>query len=330
MQTTKDYHHFTLSTGDGACSLELLPHYGGMINRLDLNVGGDKVRNVIAGFHSEQEILNDSSYGGIPLFPVVNRIDGGHYEHLGKKYQLTVNETALNNALHGFIQHIKPEYTELFTEANRASVELRYHYDGHLPGYPFAAEVRNTYTITSAGELELVFYVKNLHTEVIPVGIGWHPYFQLGGQMDALRMQLPSVQRVHVDERMLPTGAESPFADFATLSLIGQTQLDTCFRINLDRLQPEAVATAILWSDADQFGLELWQETGPNGYNYIQVCIPPNRKSIAIEPVSCGLNAFQTKQGLTMLEPQQELSAKSGVRLIKQIQNPRHPDAKST
>jgi aldose 1-epimerase len=312
-----DYPRYTLSTGDGRCQLELLPEHGGIVNRLVLTlVSGEQV-NVIAGFTSLEAIEQDAWFRGVPLYPFANRLQDGRYIWQGESYQLEVNETARNNALHGFLLHINPSIVPLEQSEMRASVRLDYDYPGNIAGYPFPALISMTYSVEADGALELDISVTNKHTHAAPLGTGWHPYFQLGGSVDQLSLQLPSAQRVDVDARLLPTGNLSAYTEFAELKPIGDTQFDTCFHVSDESINASKTQV-IICAASPAMGLELWQETGEGKFNFIQVCIPPDRQSIAIEPVSCGINAFNTKHGLVTLAPGEVWSAKCGVRLIQQ------------
>lgn len=315
-----DYPNFLLTTGDGHCQLELLPEHGGIINRLAFQGDDGQSLNVIAGFSSLAEIESDGMFRGIPLYPFANRLQDGCYQWLGKPYQLDVNEPAHNNTLHGFIQHLTPVITRLAQDSTRASARLDYSYAGDLSGYPFPARISMLFDLNSAGELTLELNIRNDHTDPVPVGAGWHPYYRLGVPVNQLSLQLPTVKRVHVDSRMLPTGDLSDYRDFAELTAIGATEFDTCFQVSGGGINPTETKV-IICTTSPKVGLELWQETGEGKYNFIQVCIPPDRQSIAVEPVSCGINAFNTKHGLVTLAPGEEWSAKCGVRFIKQQHN---------
>lgn len=61
--------------------------------------------------------------------------------------------------------------------------------------------------------------------------------------------------------------------------------------------------------------IEPWQEKGPNKYNYLQLYIPPDRNSIAIEPMTCNIDAFNNHNGLITLQPKESFDAKYGVRV---------------
>lgn len=309
-----DYSSLTLRTASG-CELELLPAAGGISNRLKLWAKGEAYE-VIAGLADRQALMEDVAYRGVPLFPVVNRLDGGRYTHEGELYQLPINEPELHNTLHGFLSELLPEVT-MHECAAFSTCTLSYHYRGQHPGYPFACEVQFSFVLNNDASLELTMSVTNRHHRPIPFGIGWHPYFCLDRRVDDLSLQLPPVQKLQVNERMLPTGARTEFTEFAHPKPLGRTEFDTCFAIQHDKQNTKA--TTILWSDSQNVGLELWQQTGEQGLNFLQVCTAPDRRSIAIEPVSCGINALNTGDGLIVLEPHHQLHNRTGVRMITQL-----------
>lgn len=314
---TKDYPATVLHAGNGESELELLHEHGGRINRLVFSRPGEGNVNVVAGLDSLQAIVNDRAYRGVPLYPLANRLEDGRYQHEGKTYQLEINEPALNNALHGFIQHLPCSIQTRQIDDHSSQATVLFQYQGDRPGYPFPAEIVMDYTLNN-NSLTMEMTVTNKHSTSVPLGTGWHPYFQLGDLMDQCSLQIPPSKRVLINERMLPTGEVTNSTEFAQLRPIADTQLDTCFQLS-DNGTQERTSEVILWSDSSQIGLKLWQESGPGKYNYIQICIAPDRKSIAIEPVSCGINAFNTKQGLTILPPGASWSAKCGVQFITQL-----------
>ena len=59
--------------------------------------------------------------------------------------------------------------------------------------------------------------------------------------------------------------------------------------------------------------LQIWQDAGFNKYNYLVVYIPPDRKSIAIEPISSNINSFNNGEGLIILKPEEEFAASIGI-----------------
>lgn len=309
--SSQDYASLMLQTRAG-CRLELVPEFGGLINSLRFRTSDGPIE-VIAGLASRQAMEEDKGFRGIPLFPVVNRLDGGRFEHMGQCYQLPVNEPERNNTLHGFLHHLQPE-VEFVEEGESSEAVLYYRYEGQFAGYPFPTDVEMRFVLSDDNSLDVSISVFNRHFDAIPVGIGWHPYYTLGRHLQELSLSLPPVQRVLVDNRMLPTGQREEYPNFDRLRPMGETELDTCFALAPDGKAD--IATTLLWSEKDHLGLEIWQQTGDRAYNFMQVFTPPDRRSIAIEPVSCGINALNTGEGLVMLSPRERMTAHMGVRLL--------------
>lgn len=306
----KDYPAVLLRTGNGS-ELELVAEFGGLANRLKLSTLTHTME-VIAGLDDRYAMETDQAYRNIALFPFANRLNGGRYRHLGQSYQLPVNEPERDNCLHGFLHHLRPEI-ETNLDAPSSEALLRYGYEGQVPGYPFPADIEMFFKLSNDGSLNVRMSVANRHSETIPVGVGWHPYFKLGSAINDLQLRLPAVQEVLVDNRMLPTGELRSYEYFETLRPIKNAVLDTCFAITPNH---HKAAATLLWSEREGCGIEIWQQVGDRGLNYIQICTAPDRQSIAIEPVSCGLNAFNTGEGLVLLEPNGWYTTHFGVRLL--------------
>lgn len=320
-----DYHPLVLSTQSQASRLELVPSFGGLCNSLQLTTANGALLNIVAGLRSRAELENNKYFRGVALYPYVNRLDAGRYRFNQRDYQFPINEPAFDNSLHGFLMSITPEIHDLVENEDSAAVTLIYRYDGSNPGYPFSAEIHLNYHLNDSDGLTLTFTVKNLHRDIVPVGIGWHPYFTLGEKVDDLKLKLPRVKRVEVNERLLPTGNVHHFDDFEKLSRIGERNLDDCMQLSESSAD---IVNTVLWSDAKQLGLEVWQDCKTSKqqtpeihgkFPYVQVFIPPDRQSIAIEPVSCSINAFNTGEDLVYLEPNAVLSCQCGVRLLHSL-----------
>ena len=63
----------------------------------------------------------------------------------------------------------------------------------------------------------------------------------------------------------------------------------------------------------------MWQETGTNKYNFLQVYIPPSREMIALEPMTSNIDAFNNKDHLIILEPGKKWSASFGFYLTNSV-----------
>jgi aldose 1-epimerase len=63
---------------------------------------------------------------------------------------------------------------------------------------------------------------------------------------------------------------------------------------------------------ADQ-ELRYWQEVGESGFPYVQLFTPPHRTCLAIEPMTCNIDAFNNGEGLIRVESGERRAAVFGV-----------------
>ena len=237
------------------------------------------------------------------LAPFPNRLKDGRFEMDGRAYQFPLNDEEGGNALHGFVLDKPFEVVGIETLADRAAIALEYRYGGELPWFPFPFAISALYEISDAAGFSIDLRLTNTGPGVMPAGLGWHPYFQLGGGADDWQLRLPPVERVAVDERMIPTGEKMPFSDFEQPKLIGEARLDTCFRL----LNPEAVSDVLL--EGQGIRLRYWQDSR---FPYLQVFIPPSRQTVALEPMTCNVDAFNNGEGLLMLSPGKSMGGRAG------------------
>ncbi len=128
----------------------------------------------------------------------------------------------------------------------------------------------------------------------MPIGIGWHPYFKTGASVEALELRLPQVQELEVDGKLIPTGNTDDITKWMSPKSLSGVEFDTGFKFVTEDRQ-------IILSDPEK-KLEI-KIICFEGYQYVQVFIPPWRTSIAIEPMTCAANAFNNKLGLEVLNP---------------------------
>ena len=299
-------------TNGSACA-EFLPSHGGILNRLRLDTGSG-TQEVIAGLHDIESLMNNREYRGVHLFPFPNRLNRGRYAFAGHQYQFPINEMELDNALHGFLYRKNPDQ---IIQSEQHALQMIFICDGSDDYFPFPCSVIIEYELQSTAAFVARFSVINNGTTDLPFGIGWHPYFTLNQPIDELALHLPPVQRVIVDSRMLPTRQKAAYDDFSVLKKIGHCRLDTCFEIQ-DTGDHETSDTPYtkLWSEDQQIGLEIWQDDGENGCRFLQICTAADRYSLAIEPMSCSIDAFNSGDGLRTLKAGESFSTGFGVRLV--------------
>ncbi len=270
---------------------------------LSLTVGETEL---LDAYTTHQELDFDRWAKNMPLFPFPNRLDGGRYEWQGETYQFDLSDEMTGNAIHGFASDQAFELVVSDLRVTAARVQYRLVCDGSREAYPFPCTFTNEMTLTANGQFTMALACTNNGAGPMPVGFGFHPYFRLGDQTDHYELQLPPSEMIGLDNRMLPTGKRYAFDDFASIRPLRSTVLDNCFAPTEtgDRL------SAILAGAKGK--MNYWQETGPGKFNFIQVFTPPYRTSLAIEPMSCNVNAFNNGEGLITLAPRQTATARWG------------------
>lgn len=249
--------------------------------------------NVLDGYETPDELRAGKWGKSAILFPFPNRLRDGRYTWLDRDYTFPINSASTNNAIHGFVRHAAFEVAHIELTAEQAAITSRFIADGTNPAYPFAFMLDVIFALTREGEFVAKFVVTNQHHESIPVGLGWHPYFRLTSRVEDHRLQLSPCERIEIDERMIPTGKRAPYEHFQDERLLEDTQLDTCFAA----LPHESIVRSVLRANGHTLSIAAPREQFP----FFQVFTPPMRTSVAIEPMTCNVNAFQNREGLVEL-----------------------------
>jgi aldose 1-epimerase len=251
-------------------------------------------KNVLDGYATPEE-LTEAKWGkSALLFPFPNRLDQGKYIWQGETYQFPLNNAATGNAIHGFVRSQVFELDSVLLTKDSASLICSYTYNGSLAYYPFPFRVEIGFSIYDDRSFHFEFSVENLHDESIPVGFGWHPYFKLTETADAHLMQLPACEKVNINDRMIPTGGTVPYAAFETKQKVADTVLDNTFLCKNLKEDYELLLEAN--------GAQLLVRASADACPYFQVFTPPHRQSIALEPMSCNVDAFNNQDNLIELE----------------------------
>lgn len=273
-QIAMSYFHFV----GRDVSFKVFPHLGGSLQEWSLNDTEIIPRFDLTETAKEHHLLYATQ---AVLFPFPNRLEQGKFTHENTEYQLPITEPARENAIHGFLKNCKFEVVQV----SNNELVLHYNHTGN-EDFPFAFQFSMNYSFSEDG-FSLCYTVKNNGDTSFPFGIGWHPYFQTGS-MDKAYISFQSTQTYCTNEAMIPTRIE-PFAKGKIL--LKNAQLDTCFDLVHNEI---TLATS-------RYKLNL---KAPQA-DYLQLFIPENRSSIAIEPMTCIPNAFNNDMGKKILEPNQ-------------------------
>jgi aldose 1-epimerase len=265
-------------------------------------------RELLDGFGSDEMC---SGGRGQVLLPWPNRIRDGRYSFGGSEHQLPLSEPERGNAIHGLVRW--SVWAPVEYAADRVAM---HHVLYPQPGYPFLLSLTVQYALSAAG-LTVTMSAVNVGQGPCPFGAGAHPYLTLGTmQVDSATLLVPARTRLEADERAIPIGRVEVAGteyDFREPREIGSLQLDHCFtdlaadsdgRIRAGLSAPDG-SSATLWMDA--------------AYSYLMVFTgdtlgpPKARRSVALEPMTCAPNGFQSGEGLLTLQPGERFSADWGI-----------------
>jgi aldose 1-epimerase len=265
-------------------------------------------RPLVVGFGRDELPIG---YQGAVLAPWPNRIADGRYEFAGQPRQLDLTEPDRLNALHGLVIWSPWRVDTL----DRASVRLSHRLWPH-PGYPFVLDLEVGYRLGDNG-LTFTLAATNAGDAAAPYGGSFHPYLVAAdGDVDSWTVQSPAASYLTVDpDRLLPRdvvpvrrGRDERAFDFRAPTSLRGVEVDHAF-------------TDIAFTDDDSAELTLF-DRGGQGVRmswdrrcpWLQLCIPGaqrpqlHRKALAVEPMTCPPDAFNSGVDLVVLQPGQSHS----------------------
>ncbi len=267
-------------------------------------------REVLDAFPAVQE---PTGARGAVLLPWPNRLRDGRYTWDGRTHQLPINEPDRNTALHGLVTDLQWTLTQPRPDEVSATCRLE-----ARPGYPFALEVAVAYRLDEQG-LSVTTTARNAGEAPAPVGIGHHPYLAAPGAptIDGCELTVPAHQCLPPDERGIPTGAidvsGSPL-DLRAGALLGARRIDATYT---DLIRGDAGRAEVVFRGSGGEGRVLWLG---EAYRYVHVytgdTLPPHerRRSVAVEPMTCPPNAFESGVDVLRLEPGSRTTVQWGIR----------------
>lgn len=238
---------------------------------------------------------------GQVLMPWPNRLEDGAYDFEGNRYQLPLTEPETHTAIHGLVRWLPWSVVE--RDEDRVVLGHTLH---PQPGYPFSLELRLEYSLSERG-LRVTSTATNIGRRACPYGSGAHPYLTLGTPtVDSIVLQAPGRTVLHFDDRGLPLDEEPVDGteyDFREPRPIGATRLDNAYA-ELAR-DSGGVARVELRRSDSATSVALWLD---EAYPYLQLFTGDSqpsveRRSLAVEPMTCAPNAFRTGEGVLVLEP---------------------------
>ncbi len=268
-------------------------------------------RDVLAGY---SPAARSSAGRGQLLMPWPNRIRDGRYSFAGTEHQLALTEPDRGNAVHGLVRWAMWSVLEQSEDTVTLGYRLR-----PQPGWEWSLDLSVTYAMTASG-LIVTPGARNVGADAAPFGFGAHPYLSVGeARVDEVMLGIPAASSLELDARLLPTGlatVDGTRHDFREPRVLGELGLDTAFtdiatdadgRWRVTLTHPHTEHAVTLWADA-------------TAYPWLQVftgdSLPlANRRTsgIAVEPMTCPPDAFNSGDDLLVLQPGQAFAAPWGI-----------------
>ncbi len=273
--------HIDISTKGGLLNSWILTPDAGCFDIIDGN-------NFEGGWGN----FEANGFKGGKMNPFSCRLQNGKYVHESKPY--TIEKFYLGaHALHGVLYDSIFEIVETVSTENEAWVTLNYEYNQIDNGFPFNYSVTIKWIFEKENKVYVETSITNKDHKSFPMMDGWHPYFKLDETLNECTLQFYNKGILVYDESLLPTGDVLPCHEFESPKSIAAIELDNGYL--LDKRNP---ATTL---ESNNFKLVV---TPDSNYPYLQLYIPSNRKSIAIENLSAAPDCFNNKMGLHIMQPQ--------------------------
>jgi aldose 1-epimerase len=252
-------------------------------------------RDVTAPYGEDE--LAPKSCGAV-LVPWPNRIRGGRYLFDGVDYQLALTEPSAGNAIHGLARWARWTAVEHRADSVTLAIDVV-----PQPGWPFELRAEVTYALDVTTGLTVKARATNTGRQRLPFGMGFHPYVATGTQpMSTVSVRLAAAEHIVTDEDGIPIGRR----------VIGGTPYDLHRGRRLGDLRLDHGYTGLTPSNgrstvevkAGWHGARVW--LGPS-FPYVQVftidLLAHGVGGVAVEPMTCPADAFNSGEGVVVLDP---------------------------
>lgn len=228
---------------------------------------------------------------GIPLLhPWANRLSGWSYAVDGTTVALEAGAPGLrvdDNGLpiHGLMAAYRG-WEVLEDDGRRLVAETAWE-DGteRFASFPFAHRLRLE-VAQAPDRVAVATTLTPIGDAGVPISFGFHPYFTLPGvPRERLVLRTPSMTRLRLDERAIPTGETERVGP--RHAALGDAPLDAHFT----DLGPHPCFT--IAGGGHELSVELLE-----GYTHLQLFSPPQRPIVAIEPMTAPIDALRSGDGL--------------------------------
>lgn len=244
------------------------------------------------------------------LVPWPNRVRDGRYAFGGEERQLPLTEPSRRHASHGLARWAAWQVVEHAADVVRLRLRVV-----AQTGYPWTLDLGVRYRLAADG-LEVTQTAHNRSAEPAPYACGAHPYLAVdGGPVDDWLLHVPAASRTVVDDRKIPVRTERVAGtdlDFRTPRRVGDVVLDHTFT----DLARDGDGRSTVTVRHGGRAVSLWGDRRVRWFQLYTADDRPAtaRRSLAVEPMTAPPDAFRTGQDLVVLDPDERVAVRWGIR----------------
>lgn len=247
-------------------------------------------------------------FNGVIMAPWPNRVVDGRYNWEGSVQQLELSEPERRHALHGLLTSTDFEVAERGATHITLTAAI-----APQAGYPFKIQVAVTYSVGRDG-LSVRLTATNTGESRAPFGSGGHPYLVAGdGKASDWLLHVPAESvLMTAGARLIPSSlvpVRGTGLDFRRPQRVGGTVVDHAFT---GLIRDSSGAVRVRVTDSSGRGAELAMD-GTSSWLQIYT----SDSSIAVEPMTCAPDAFNSAAGLVVLQPGESLKQQWWIRGIQ-------------
>ena len=174
-------------------------------------------QNKVEVFRYKDEVTADTinearEIWGLPTLYLPNRFDRGVIKTSDATYNMPINETLLDNFIHGFV-HKRAHKLELCeVQGEKAVCRTSFEFDEQdemFEFFPLKFKWTLTFTLSEAEGLKQEIELENKSDKALPVSVCTHTCINApvtdGGDLTKLTFEVPIGKRCVLDDRCLPT-----------------------------------------------------------------------------------------------------------------------------
>jgi len=217
---------FSLENSTGMCIK--FSDYGAIVHSVSVPDKNGKATEIILGYDSLEDYVNDPFYIGAVVGRYANRIANGKVRITEAEYQLTQNQGTdhLHGGAEGFGKKIFD--TEIIQNNNECGIRFFYHSPDGEEGYPGNLTFWVTYTLNDDNEWQVSFRAETDKATI--VNFTQHAYFNLkgkaGSSIESHLLKINADSFLPCTKDQLPDGNRQPVLqtpfDFTSPKAIGK------------------------------------------------------------------------------------------------------------